>query len=206
MIAKFLYTNFPKQYGAASGILSHLLLPFKLFLFKLNFNVFFGNKNQDKWVVKEIFNFKKEGFFLDLAATNGLHQNNTFFLEKRLGWKGICIEPNKNFFEKLKKKRTAKCICEIIDGEEREVEFFPNGGEGGIIGNEYDNNDLKRNSLLSKARKKKNIEKRYTKTLLSILIDYKAPKVIDFFSLDAEGAETNILKNFPFDQYKYYQL
>ena len=55
MIAKFLYTNFPKQYGEASGILSHLLLPFKLFLFKLNFNIFFGEKGQDRWVVEDIF-------------------------------------------------------------------------------------------------------------------------------------------------------
>ena len=55
---------------------------------------YFGNKNQDQWAVKEVFNFKKDGFFLDLAAADGLHQNNTFFLEKRLGWNGICIEPN----------------------------------------------------------------------------------------------------------------
>ena len=80
----FLYTNFPKQYGAANGIIGHLLLPLKLILHKLNLNVFFGNKNQDRWVVEEIFDFKKKGFFLDLAATDGLHENNTFFLENKL--------------------------------------------------------------------------------------------------------------------------
>ena len=30
----------------------------------------------------------------------------------------------------------------------------------------------------------------------------KAPKVIDYFSLDVEGAEENIIKNFPFNEYK----
>ena len=55
---------------------------------------FFGSKSQDKWVVEEIFNFKKEGFFLDLAATNGLMENNTYVLENYFGWKGIAIEAN----------------------------------------------------------------------------------------------------------------
>ena len=30
----------------------------------------------------------------------------------------------------------------------------------------------------------------------------KAPKVIDYFSLDVEGAEDNIIKNFTFNEYK----
>ena len=50
------------------------------------------------------------------------------------------------------------------------------------------------------------MEKRKTKTLLSILDDCGAPKIIDFFSLDVEGAETNILKNFPFEKYKFLSL
>ena len=191
---RFFYTNFPKQYGKIQGLLNYCFLPFKLILFKLNNNIFFGEKNQDRWVVDEIFDYKKNGFFLDLAATDGLYANNTFFLEKRLKWKGICIEPNKKYFKKLIKRRTAQCICEVIDKEEKIIDFLPNGGDGGIIGDEYDNNEFKRHSLLSKARKKNRMEKRKTKTLLSILDDCGAPKIIDFFSLDVEGAETNILK------------
>ena len=60
--------------------------------------------------------------------------------------------------------------------------------------------------MLLRGKKKRNIEKRVTKTLLSILKDCKAPKIIDFFSLDVEGAETSILKNFPFDRYRFLSL
>ena len=178
---RFLYTNFPKQYGKIQGLLGYFFLPFKLILFKLNINIFFGDKNQDRWVVEEIFDYKKNGFFLDLAASDGLHGNNTFFLEKRLQLREICIEPNKKYFKKLIKRRTAQCICEVIDKEEEEkVDFLPNGEEGGIIGDEYDNNEFKRHSLLLKVRKKNKIEKRKSKTLLSILNDCGAPKIIDF--------------------------
>ena len=50
------------------------------------------------------FNFKKGGYFLDLAATNGLMENNTYVLEKYFGWNGIAIEANERFFFKIKKK------------------------------------------------------------------------------------------------------
>ena len=50
----------------------------------------------------EIFKFKKNGYFLDLAATNGLMENNTYVLEKYFNWNGIAIEANEKFFSKLK--------------------------------------------------------------------------------------------------------
>lgn len=203
---KFLYTNFPKQYGTFLGILDKVTLPIKILLFKLNFKVFFGSKNQDKWVIEEVFKYKKNGYFLDIAATDGIHQNNTFFLEKRLKWNGICIEPNKQFFNKLLKTRTAIKLCEVIDSEEKKINFFPNGGVGGIIGDEYDNNQQKRSNILNEAIKKNQVEERTTQSLLSILESHNAPKIIDYFSLDVEGAETKILRNFPFDKYIFLSL
>ena len=40
-----------------------------------------------------------------------------------------------------------------------------------------------------------------TTTLAAILDRFKAPKVIDYLSLDVEGAETQVMSVFPFDQY-----
>ena len=57
---------------------------------------------QDKWVINEIFKHKKGGFFVDLAAADGVFQSNTYLLEKELNWKGICIEANPHLFKKLK--------------------------------------------------------------------------------------------------------
>ena len=53
----------------------------------------------------EVFNYKKNGYFLDLAATNGISENNTFYLEKKLNWKGLCIEPSKKFFKNFVKEK-----------------------------------------------------------------------------------------------------
>ena len=41
----------------------------------------------------------------------------------------------------------------------------------------------------------------YTVPLLEVLQRNSAPRVIDYFSLDVEGAEMFIMEDFPFDQY-----
>ena len=43
-LKKFLYTNFPKQYGMLLAFYGYLALPIKLFLFKLNIEIFLGTK------------------------------------------------------------------------------------------------------------------------------------------------------------------
>tara|TARA_A100001015_G_scaffold201492_1_gene224915 strand:- start:488 stop:1273 length:786 start_codon:yes stop_codon:yes gene_type:complete len=203
---KFFYTNFPEHYGKVNEFLETIYLPLKLLLFYLNFDIFFSSKSQDKWIVKEIFNYKKNGYFLDLAATNGISENNTFYLEKRLNWNGICIEPNKKFFKKLRKRRKVKCLCEVVGHESEEIDFLSLGGTGGIIGDEYDNNFLKREKRIKKAITENKIEKRNSRSLVSILDEINAPKIIDYFSLDIEGAEEIVLKNFPFEKYKFLAL
>lgn len=200
---KLLYTYYPKQYGFALGIIGHVLLPIKSLLFKLGFNIFFGNKEQDEWVAKDIFKYKKNGYFVDLAATDGIHENNTFFLEKRLNWSGICIEPNSIFYQQLKKNRKAKCLNIAIADRKKKIRFFENGGTGGIIGDEYDNNFQKREKILKKNTNKNKIKYTKTDSLASILRKCKCPKIIDYMSLDVEGAETDVLKNFPYKKYKF---
>lgn len=64
---KFLYTNYPKEYGYITGIIINFFLPFKIFLLKLGFKIYFGGKEQDKWVIKDIFKYKKKiSLFRDL--------------------------------------------------------------------------------------------------------------------------------------------
>ena len=198
---KFLYTNFPKQYGKMLYFKSIILLYPKIFLLKIGFLNFFGSKDQDKWVVQEIFKFKKNGYFLDLAATNGLMQNNTYVLEKYFNWNGIAIEANEKFFSKLKKNRNCICINTVVSEEETSVDFLEAGPTGGIVGDNYDNSFSKRKKLLNNLRHK--IKSKKTKTLEKILNENNAPEVIDYFSLDVEGAETEILRHFNFNKYTF---
>lgn len=157
----------------------------------------FSQHGQDVAVAK-FLNFKRDGFFVDLAANDAVWASNTFSLEQNFGWKGICIEANPVYWYRLS-FRNCHVVGGIVGGQNN-VEVEVNLGEahegpvGGIVGKDFDNKHGKRG---------KPPEKRYTVALGSIFEMWNAPKVIDYLSLDVEGAETYIMREFPFEKYQF---
>ena len=60
--------------------------------------------------LKKIIGEKKNGFFLEIGAYNGLSESVSLRFEKELNWKGILIEPNPVHFKFLKRNRP-KNLC-----------------------------------------------------------------------------------------------
>lgn len=137
--------------------------------------------NQDNMVL-DILKKKEGGFFVELGASNGVTSSNTYVLEKKYNWKGICIEPNKRFFKHLIKNRNCIMINALVSDSEQQV-FFNNDGATGHI-------DTKG-------------EEMKTVSLAKVLQDNQAPKVMDYLSLDVEGYEEQVLYNFPFDEFAF---
>ena len=52
---------------------------------------FYSQIGQDEWVSRQC-NFKKNGYFLDIGAAHPTDINNTYYVEKELGWKGVGID------------------------------------------------------------------------------------------------------------------
>jgi FkbM family methyltransferase len=154
---------------------------------------------QDKYISDNIFNNKKNGFFIELGATDGISLSNTYFFEKELGWGGICIEPNPKYKDDLIKNRDChKSFSPVYSVGGKEVEFeLINQGEYSGIKNHLNHVPINNQSSL-------NIEKTIimkTETLTAILDKYNAPKYIDYLSLDTEGSELEILKGLDFNKY-----
>lgn len=139
---------------------------------------------------------KPEGFFVELGAGDGVSLSNSYYFEKVLGWKGLLVEPNPDFYHHLIANRNAfisNKLCGELEGIE--VDFLIAGEVSGIL-DENPGYWLKQN--LGNKRIK------LTTTLLSKIMDeYNCPKYIDFLSLDVEGQELPILKTFPFDIYTF---
>ncbi len=76
------------------------------------FQGYYSQHGQDKYLVEEVFNYKENGFFLEIGAHDGISFSNTYCLEKDFHWRGICVEPIPELFEKLKNNR--QCICENV--------------------------------------------------------------------------------------------
>lgn len=153
---------------------------------------------QDFWVFGEVFNEMENGYFLEVGSADGIFLSNTFLLEKRYHWRGICIEADPLSFRNLGKSRNAVCVNACVDSTEGEVEFVQRQhGYAGIVDEDTDNKREERQTMNS------NFLKLKTRTLWSILREQKAPAVIDYLSIDVEGSEDRVLCKFPFDEYRF---
>jgi hypothetical protein len=86
------------------------------------------------------------------------------------------------------------------------VEFVLFRELGGIIADDTDNNMAIRSKQIEDARSKGAVIRLATVPLANVLDEINAPSTIDFFSFDVEGAETRILRRFPFDRYRFLSL
>mmetsp|Transcript_53059 Transcript_53059/g.60085 ORF Transcript_53059/g.60085 Transcript_53059/m.60085 type:complete len:339 (-) Transcript_53059:430-1446(-) len=151
--------------------------------------------NQDK-IVSALFRHKRRGYFVDLAANNAIDMSNTYSLERRYEWRGLCIEPNPTYWRNLTFYRDCSVVAAVV-GQNRmeEVQFHFDlwgGVGGGIVGSGFDN----------KPSREKTSLKMYTARVEDILQRHGAPSVIDYLSLDVEGAEDFVMDSFPFDKYR----
>jgi hypothetical protein len=161
---------------------------------------FKGQKGQDKWVIFTALPFKRNGYFLDLAAADGITHSNTFVLEKVFGWKGICVEPNPSYLSKLKKVRSCIVDGSVVSDKREKVNFrIDNGQLGGIVAEDTDNSSRVRGDELLHAE----ILSFDALPLDDLLERYKAPNTIDYFSLDVEGSEERIVSSLDFERYRF---
>ena len=81
-------------------------LRLKIYLFRRR-----NYKAQDDLDIKlKKFLNKRNGFFIEIGANDGVHQSNTFYLEKNKNWYGLLIEPGKEAFSRLVKNRSRRNI------------------------------------------------------------------------------------------------
>jgi len=161
-----------------------------------------AKEGQDKWVLDKL-NQKENGYFVDIGAASGVNNSNSYILEKYFNWKGICVEPNpmKRAFQNLQANRN--CICENLCIYNRSgiVDFVAKGKriEGSGIYGDCSNIAIK--DLVKNFGYK--IIKVPSLTLLELLDKHKAPRTIDYISIDTEGSEWEILKKFNFSRYTF---
>ena len=165
-----------------------------------------SQKGQVEFLINNFFNYeknglKKNGYFVDLACADGVKYSNTYFLEKYLKWTGILIEPNPKFKDSIEKNRISNYVNYCIGQNNTDnIDFrIDNEMLGGIVGDNFDNNTRGSNKE-SDSYETITLQ---TRTLESVLIEFNAPNIIDYLSLDVEGAEEFILKNFNFKKYKF---
>jgi FkbM family methyltransferase len=164
---------------------------------------YYNDTFNDRWIAECLFPNRRNGFFLEAGAADGIGGSSCYILEKAFGWTGICIEPNALFFDALVANRPhANCqrVClsdtsgqaVFIQGDGTSLSPYYSGLKSSLEKFKYNGEEAIQNGSEVVVE---------TITLEKLLDKCAAPRVIDYAAFDIEGSELTVLKNFPFDKY-----
>ncbi len=143
---------------------------------------------------------KKNGYYVEFGADDGILNSNTYYLNKKFGWTGVLAEPNPLRYQQLCYNRKSDILSNSLIWSKKGVEFlFVIAGQLSTIF------EFKEFDFMSDRRKKMTSKqiKLVTTDLASVLDEAKAPLYIDFLSIDTEGSEYEVIKNFDFKKYHF---
>ena len=168
--------------------------------YKLTLDLLSKSKSQlrqDVFVLTET-NYKREGFFVEFGATNGIYLSNTYLLETEYAWKGILAEPAKVWSGNIRENRPNSSIETLCVWKDSISTLVFNETELAELStvDTFSENDMHKDSRLN--GKKYEVK---TISLVDLLKKHNAPKNIDYLSIDTEGSEYEILSSFDFNEY-----
>lgn len=154
--------------------------------------------NQD--VLALIVNgWKRGGYFVEFGATDGVKHSNTHLLETSFEWTGILAEPARAWHKRLMANRRAHIDRDCVWRESGATLAFRQTDFGSFSTIDRFSND----DMHWEQRKKGFVYDVRTISLAALLAKYDAPNDIDYLSIDTEGSEFEILRDFDFGAYRF---
>lgn len=143
---------------------------------------------------------KRNGFFVEFGAGDGVNFSNTYMLEKKFGWTGILAEPNRTSCPKVATNRSCAVDSRCVWSATGETVSFTETTECGELStiSQFAQCDCHDRGM------KRPIEYQVkTVSLNDLLVQHRAPATIDYLSIDTEGSELAILRALDFKRWRF---
>ena len=152
-------------------------------------------ERQEEWLIRDDFQDRRDGVFVDVGASHFRVGSKTYFLESRLGWSGLAIEPQREFAAEYAQHRPRTTFIPLFASDVsnttaqlyvlRSARFLASSDKDFV--NRYGEPD----------------EVREVPTItLNDLLDAEGVHRIDFLSMDIELNEPRALAGFDIDRFK----
>jgi FkbM family methyltransferase len=177
------------------------------------FNRYFNTHTwNDRWIIEEVFPGMRNGFFVDVGAFHPVNSSSTYLLERELGWTGILIEPNPDV--DFSERRRAVHVRAGVSSRPETLDYWmlpagsPQNGRNGFPDRNKDGSarwwrDQQEMGIREDQMSRVRVA---CLPLADILEQCRAPAVIDYLSVDIEGSEWEVFREFPFDRYSFRAL
>lgn len=149
----------------------------------------------EELIIRDFFQDRRGGFFVDVGASNPRYGSTTYYLEKHLGWSGIGVDALPEYGPSWKKKRpNSKFFAYAVTDRSGETVTFYRADWPAV-------------SSLSKEQAELFVGKDKVSAIqvptitLTKLLDDNGVTHIDFLSMDIEGAEPKALAGFDIERF-----
>jgi FkbM family methyltransferase len=153
------------------------------------------SEREEEWLIRDYFQDRRDGVFVDVGANHYKVASKTYYLESKLGWSGIAIEPQREFEGEYAKYRPRT----------RFLPFF--------VSNE--SNQTARLYLRRKRDQVASADEAFVRSFgapaevrdvptmtLDDILDSESVRQVDFLSMDIELHEPQALQGFDIERFK----
>lgn len=151
------------------------------------------SKYSEELIIRDFFQDRRDGFFVDVGCAWAKLKSNTYYLEKKLGWRGIGIDANPQYAAEWKQLRPESKFLQYIvtDASGARQAFYAAHGLGSVYkGRVHGGKEVKATELMVPT------------ITLTDLLDEQGVTEIDLLSMDIEDSEQAALSGFDIDRFR----
>ena len=153
------------------------------------------SENEEEWIIKDFFKERRDGVFLDVGASHFQINSNTYYLETKLGWSGLAVEPFTHFEPDYRQYRPRTLFAPffVADVSGAETKMYTHGEN--FLANSSDRSFVERFGDAP--------DEVVVRTItLNDLLDRNGITSIDFMSMDIELSEPKALAGFDIERFR----
>jgi FkbM family methyltransferase len=154
------------------------------------------SQHNEELVIRDFFQDRRGGFFLDVGCGHPIQASNTYYLEKQLGWKGIGVDGLPEMAAKWRRnRRQSRFFNFIVTDHADTTETFHRA--------EYwDVSSVPRPDTLPGRLGVKSEKIEVPTITLTKLLDQNQVATLDLLSIDIEGHELKALAGFDIERFR----
>jgi FkbM family methyltransferase len=153
------------------------------------------SEREEEWLIRDYFQDRRDGVFVDVGANHYRSASKTYYLESKLGWSGLAIEPQREFAEEYGKYRPkTKFLPFFVSDESNHTARL-------YLRDRKDQVASSNEAFVKSFGGAREVRDVPTMTLDDILTSEGLTK-IDFLSIDIELHEPQALRGFHIERYQ----
>lgn len=153
------------------------------------------SEREEEWLIRDYFQDRRGGVFVDVGANHYKAASKTYYLESKLGWSGVAIEPQREFADEYAqyRPRTKFFPFFVSEASNHTARLYIRRSRDQVAS--ADESFVKSLGGVADARDVPTIT-------LNDLLDSEGIRRFDFLSMDIELHEPQALKGFDIERFQ----